>query len=159
MDPLAKQDSMLESIDSECLASFEFSEFHGKHVQLVDDKKSAVRISSYNQGVVCLSKPLCKGQSVSIKITQVHSKWSGTISVGAIGVCPGNSFVYPSSAILFKRPCWILSHDFFNLNGTKTSSKYGDVLNQIQAGTVITLSLTMAGNLCNYIHIFNRCDL
>ncbi|XP_058464925.1 neuralized-like protein 4 [Malaya genurostris] len=147
LDPLNKQDSMLESIDSDSL-SFEFSECHGKNIQLCDDRKSACRVQSYQQGVVCLSKPLCKGHSVSIKLTQVNPRWKGTIAVGALGVCPAtHQFPFPTSAILFRRPCWIATHDYININGNKTQSKYAEIFEQIQVGTVITLTLTQAGNL------------
>ncbi|XP_038107546.1 neuralized-like protein 4 [Culex quinquefasciatus] len=147
LDPLNKQDSMLESIDSDSL-SFEFSECHGKNITLLDDKKSAGRMQSYHQGVVCLSKPLCKGHSVSIKILQVNPKWKGTIAVGALGVCPTtHQFPFPTSAILFRRPCWIATHDYININGNKTQSKYAEIFEQIQPGTIITLTLTHAGNL------------
>lgn len=146
LDPLNKQDSMLESIDSECFF-YEFSEHHGKNVQLSEDKRQATRIQSYNQGVLALTKPLCKGQSVSVKIAQINPKWQGTICIGAIGSTMGPNFVYPTSAILLKRPCWVITHDYININGCKTSSKMGDALNQIQVGSVITISLTMSGSL------------
>lgn len=65
LDPLKNQDSMLESIESESLL-FEFSEWHGKNIQLTDDKRSAFRLQSYNQAMVCITKPLCKGHSISV---------------------------------------------------------------------------------------------
>ena len=65
LDPLKNQDSMLESIESESL-SFEFSDFHGKNIQLLEDKRSAMRTKSYNQAIVCATKPLCKGNSISV---------------------------------------------------------------------------------------------
>lgn len=76
LDPLNKQDSMLESIDSEGL-SFEFSENCGKNIQLSEDKKTAQRVKSYNQGIVVTTKPLCKGHSITFKILQVNNKWKG----------------------------------------------------------------------------------
>lgn len=66
LDPLKNQDSMLESIESESLL-FEFAaDVCGKNVQLLEDKRSAVRVKSYNQGMVCVAKPLCKGHSISV---------------------------------------------------------------------------------------------
>lgn len=65
IDPLKNQDSMLESIESESVL-FEFSECSGKNIQLMDDKKSALRVQSYNQAIVCVTKPLCKGNSISV---------------------------------------------------------------------------------------------
>ncbi|KFB46796.1 hypothetical protein ZHAS_00014801 [Anopheles sinensis] len=150
LDPLNKQDSMLESIDSDSL-SMEFSELYiGKNVTLGDERKSAARVQSYNQAVVCLSKPLCKGHSVSVRVNTVNPLWKGTIAIGALGMAPGVAsaqFPFPTSAILFRRPCWIATHDYVNINGTKTQSRYGEILDSIQPGTIITLTLTHAGSL------------
>lgn len=68
IDPLKNQDSMLESIDSECLSTWELSECHGKNIQLFDDKRSALRVQSYNQAIVCVTKPLCKEHSISVSV-------------------------------------------------------------------------------------------
>lgn len=65
MDPLYKQDSMLESMDSE-MPMFEFSEFYGKNICLLEDNHSAIRLSSYNNGMVYVTKPLCKGESICV---------------------------------------------------------------------------------------------
>jgi Neuralized len=58
-------DFFLESFDSESV-SFEFSDLFGKNMLLSDDKKSASRAESYNQGVVVVGKPLCRGHSISV---------------------------------------------------------------------------------------------
>lgn len=81
-----------------------------------------------------------------IKIDQINSRWKGTIILGVIGVSP-NTVNFPTSAILLKRPCWIVTHDYININGTKTQSKFGECLENIQQDTVITLTLTHAGAL------------
>lgn len=67
LDPLKNQDSMLESIDSEA-PSFEFSDIHGRNIQLHEERHVAQRIQSYNQAIVCIAKPLCKGQSISVSL-------------------------------------------------------------------------------------------
>ncbi|XP_037052050.1 neuralized-like protein 4 isoform X2 [Bradysia coprophila] len=139
------QDSMLESIESEALF-FEFGESHGKNIQLSDDKRTAHRYQGYNHGIVCVTKPLCKGHSISVRIDQINTKWKGTILLGVIGVTP-NNFIFPSSAILLKRPCWIVTHDYTNINGNKNQTKYGELLNSIQKDTVITISFSFSGNL------------
>uniref|UniRef100_A0A182JQY2 NHR domain-containing protein n=1 Tax=Anopheles christyi TaxID=43041 RepID=A0A182JQY2_9DIPT len=150
LDPLNKQDSMLESIDSDSLA-MEFSELYlGKNITLFEERKSAARLQSYHQAIVCLSRPLCKGHSVSVRVNAINPQWKGTIAVGALGAAPGASpaqFPFPTSAILFRRPCWIVTHDYVNINGTKTQSRYGELLDSIQPGTIITLTLTHAGSL------------
>lgn len=73
VDPLKNQDSMLESIESEALL-FEFSESHGKNVQLSEDKRSAHRNQSYNHGIVCVTKPLCKGHSISVSNRCIYTE-------------------------------------------------------------------------------------
>lgn len=40
-----------------------------------------------------------------------------------------------------------MTHDYININGTKTQSKFGECLENIQQDTVITLTLTHAGAL------------
>lgn len=70
LDPLKNQDSMLESIDSET-PYFEFSDIHGRNIQLLDDRRIANRLQSYNQAIVCISKPLCKGHSISVSLNLV----------------------------------------------------------------------------------------
>ncbi|XP_055706492.1 neuralized-like protein 4 isoform X2 [Phlebotomus papatasi] len=146
VDPLNKQDSMLESLDSDMLA-FEFAELHGKNVQLSEDRKSAWRTQGYNNGVVFVNKPLCKGQSVSIRVEEISPNWKGTILVGVVGVCPTSSHLQiPQSAINMKRPCWIFAEDYVNINENKMQSSYAAVLENIQRGSVITL-LNHAGSL------------
>lgn len=53
----------------------------------------------------------------------------------------------PSSAILLRRPCWIITHDYININGCKIQSKLGEPLLRIQKDSIITLSLTHSGSL------------
>lgn len=58
-----------------------------------------------------------------------------------------NSMNLPSSAILLRKTCWIITHDYINFNGNKTQSKLGEVLLKIQKDTIITLTLTYSGSL------------
>nr|XP_014096371.1 neuralized-like protein 4 [Bactrocera oleae] len=160
VDPLNKQDSMLESIDSE-MQTYEFSELHGKHVRLLDEHRSAMRVQSYNQGVVFVGKPLCKGESISIKVDAVNPKWKGTIGVGVVAACPQPTSVsqLPISILHCKRPCWVATHDYININGQKIASKYGEALEQIQPGTVITMTLSNVGMLVIMVGSINLEDL
>lgn len=73
-DVLKNQDSMLDSIESESLL-YEFADNHGKHVQLLDGKRAANRIKSFNQAIVCTTKPLCKGGT--IRVSKVFSVLHG----------------------------------------------------------------------------------
>ncbi|GAB0091056.1 neuralized E3 ubiquitin protein ligase 4 [Sergentomyia squamirostris] len=146
MDPLNKQDSMLESLDSDMLV-FEFSDVHGKNVQLSEDKKSAWRSQGFNNGVVISAKPLCKGQSISIRIDEMSTVWTGAMLVGVIGTCPtSNLLQLPASAINMKKPCWIYAEDYVNINENQRQSNCAAVLADVQKGSVITL-LNHAGSL------------
>lgn len=49
---------------------------------------------------------------------------------------------------MLRRPCWIATHDYVNLNGIKYQSKYADILDEIRQDTIITMTLTYAGSLC-----------
>lgn len=151
LDPLnsrQQQDSMLESIDSDFF-TFEFAhDFHGESVKIADDRKMGQRVKSYNYGCIGIPKPLCKGHSICIKVEEVNPKWKGTLAIGAIGVAPHHiNFNALSSSLLLKRPCWIVTHDYVNVNGHKTRSNYGEVLDRIQRGTIVTMMLTHSGSL------------
>lgn len=144
---LNKNDSMLESIEADSFV-YEFAENCGTNIRLSDDKKSASRIQSYSNGIVCINKPLARGQSVSFKVNQVSSKWTGSLALGVIGVNPSNKVTFPATSVNLDRPCWIISHEHFNINGTKSkTNKFSDALDQIKVGTVVTISLNSAGAL------------
>lgn len=66
--------------------------------------------------------------------------------MGAIG-SHLNSLHHLSSAILLRRPCWIATHDYLNINGSKVQSKVAEFLVKIQKETIITVTLTHAGCL------------
>lgn len=82
-----------------------------------------------------------------IKVDQINTKWKGTIILGAIGAPPGTAAPFPTSAILLRRPCWIVTNDYLNINGSKNQSKFGEILDDIKKDTVITLTLTYSGAL------------
>lgn len=68
--------------------------------------------------------------------------------IGGIGENPTtHATVLPSSAILLKKPCWIITHDYLNLNEIKSSSNYGAAMEKIQSGQTITMSLSHSGCL------------
>lgn len=81
-----------------------------------------------------------------IKIDEINPKWKGTIILGAVSSYL-NTMHLPSSAILLRRPCWIITHDYININGSKMQSKLAAPLLRIQKDTIITLTLTHSGSL------------
>lgn len=66
--------------------------------------------------------------------------------MGAIGSYPNNPH-FPTSAILLRRPCWIVTHDLININGSRVPSKAAECLMSIQKDTVITITLSHTGSL------------
>lgn len=81
-----------------------------------------------------------------IKIDEINTKWKGTIILGAVSSYL-NSIHLPLSAILLRRSCWIITHDYLNINGNKIQSKLGESLLRIQKDSIITLTLTHSGSL------------
>lgn len=65
-----------------------------------------------------------------------------------------NALTLSSSIVHSKRPCWIAVDDAININGQIIPSKYGEALENIQAGTVITMTLTHAGVLSKSLFCF-----
>lgn len=49
--------------------------------------------------------------------------------------------------MLLRRPCWTVTHDYLNINGSRNQSKLAELLDEIQRDTVITMTLTYAGAL------------
>ena len=141
---LNKHDSMLESIEAESFV-YEFSENCGTNIRLSEDKKSASRVQSYSNGIVCLNKPLVRGQSISLKVNQLASKWNGSL---ALGVCSNNKMNLPATAVNIERPCWIITQEYFNINGVKSrTSKFTEAFDLIKVGTIVTVSLSSTGSL------------
>lgn len=68
--------------------------------------------------------------------------------IGGIGVSPTTYGALPTSGILLKKPCWIITNDFINVNGIKTpTTAYAEAMEKIQVGQVVTMSLTHSGTL------------
>lgn len=144
---LNKHDSMLESIEADSFV-YDFADNCGTNVRLSDDKKSATRFQSYSNGIICISKPLARGQSISLKVNQLSSKWSGSLALGVIGINPNNKITFPATSVNLERPCWIISQEHFNINGVKSkTTKFNEALDQIKVGTVVTISLSSTGSL------------
>lgn len=73
-----------------------------------------------------------------------------------VDVCPNASNpndVIPTSILQCKRSCWVATHDYVNINGRKITSSFGEVLEYIKPGTVISMILTFDGILSMF-HIY-----
>lgn len=139
---LNKNDSMLESIEGDSFV-YEFSENCGTNIRLSEDKKTATRVQSFQHGIVCLSKPLTRGQSLSLKVNQVNAdRWKGSLALGVIGTA-NHKTTFPCNTFNLERPCWIITQEHFNINGTKSrTSKFAEALDSIKVGTVLTISIS-----------------
>lgn len=74
------------------------------------------------------------------------------MAIGALGMSLNNSNLpLPSSAIDFRRPCWIVTNDYINISGRQMQSKHGEILEQIEAGCNIILTLTHSGSLGKFL--------
>ena len=137
-----------------------FGQHCGTNIRLSDDKKSANRVQGYNNALVCLSKPLARGQSVSLKVNQLSPKWNGSLALGVIGVSPNTKITLPSTSINLERPCWIITQEHFNINGTKSrTTKFSEALDQIESRTVITVSLSLSSALTFAIGAITFTDI
>lgn len=68
-----------------------------------------------------------------------------------VDACPSASDAsIPTSILQCKRSCWVATHDYININGQKILSSYGEALEGIKAGTVITMILTFDGILSKF---------
>lgn len=92
--------------------------------------------------LIRLSLPRC----AQIKVEEYNAKWKGTVILGAIANYLTSTHL-PSSAILLRRPCWLITHDYLNINGSRMQCSIGEQLLKIRRGTIITLTLTHANTL------------
>lgn len=68
--------------------------------------------------------------------------------IGGIGMTPSSYGVFPTSGIMLKRPCWIITNDCMNVNTIKTTTTaYAEIFEKIQVGQHITMTLTHSGTL------------
>ncbi|XP_066158319.1 neuralized-like protein 4 isoform X2 [Euwallacea fornicatus] len=120
---------------------YEFSENHGRNVELQSDKTVARRVASYNQGIVAVIPAMEPNKTVQVVLEQLDTRWQSSIIVGVVaGYLERLSF--PVNALALKGPSCIVADDWISINGAKNRSNYGQVMNTLAEGDVIGVTIT-----------------
>ncbi|XP_038851954.1 neuralized-like protein 4 [Salvelinus namaycush] len=127
-----------------------FLENHGKNIQLSNQKLTAARVSSYNQGLLVTAQPLPRQQLFQFQIDRLNPSWTSSLSLGVIGHSP-DRLNFPSTACCLKRSAWLLQRDSVFHNSLKICENYGPNLDTCPEGTV--LGLLVDGNSCLHLHV------
>ncbi|XP_066248762.1 neuralized-like protein 4 isoform X5 [Euwallacea similis] len=120
---------------------YEFSENHGRNVELQSDKTVARRVASYNQGIVAVTPAMEPNKVVQVVLEQLDTRWQSSIIVGVVaGHLERLSF--PVNALALKGPSCVVADDWISINGAKNRSNYGQVMNTLAEGDVIGVTIT-----------------
>ncbi|XP_037118336.1 neuralized-like protein 4 isoform X2 [Syngnathus acus] len=127
-----------------------FLENHGKNIQLSNQKLTAARVSSYNQGLLVTAQPLNQQQLFQFQIDRLNPSWTSSLSLGVIGHSP-DRLNFPSTACCLKRSAWLLQRDSVFHNSLKICENYGPNLDTCPEGTV--LGLLVDANSCLHLYV------
>ncbi|XP_057712194.1 neuralized-like protein 4 isoform X1 [Corythoichthys intestinalis] len=127
-----------------------FLENHGKNIQLSNQKLTAARVSSYNQGLLVTAQPLSQQQLFQFQIDRLNPSWTSSLSLGVIGHSP-DRLNFPSTACCLKRSAWLLQRDSIFHNSLKICENYGPNLDTCPEGTV--LGLLVDANSCLHLYV------
>lgn len=117
--PIASEE--LISIQDPCsLTKYEIHENHGRNIEILDDKTTARRVASYNQGIILINSALEVNSTVQIMVLQVDTRWQSSLIVGIVCGTP-DRLNLPVTALGLKGPCCIIANDWISINGTKVS--------------------------------------
>ncbi|XP_024082725.1 neuralized-like protein 4 isoform X2 [Cimex lectularius] len=126
-----------------------FHECHGRNVQVSESRLAAKRVSSYNQGLVLMSRPLQRGMLFQVMIESLNPRWVSSLSIG-ITTESVISLSLPVTALGLKKDTWVISGDSVFHNGHKVKSKYGVNLDMLALGQ--TVGILVDGN--NQLHLY-----
>ncbi|KAG8230350.1 hypothetical protein J437_LFUL000621 [Ladona fulva] len=128
----------------------EFHEKHGRNIQLVEGKRSARRIASYNQGVLVSGRPLPRGHIFQVRIDKLNQRWTSSLLCGITCLSP-DRIKFPLTALGFKRNSWIICEDSVFQNGCKVKGRYGPNLDSLEVGHKLGLMVDAEGKLHLYV--------
>ncbi|XP_050504188.1 neuralized-like protein 4 [Diabrotica virgifera virgifera] len=120
---------------------FEFHENHGRNIELINNKTTARRVASYNQGITIVQKPLEPNSKVEVIVEELESRWKSSLIVGLIVGIP-ERLNLPVNALAMKPPSCIIANDWLAINGVKSCSNYGERLGDLTIGDKVGLILT-----------------
>ncbi|PIO24851.1 hypothetical protein AB205_0077700 [Aquarana catesbeiana] len=131
--------------------SLHFMGNHGKNIILSHGNRTATRVSSYNQGIVVLAQPLPRLFLFQVRIDQLSSRWTSSLSLGVVGISP-ERLNFPATAAAIKRSAWIFQRSAVLCNGTKIREGYGPNLDLCPEGTCLGLLVDSSGGLHLYVN-------
>ncbi|XP_029436283.1 neuralized-like protein 4 isoform X1 [Rhinatrema bivittatum] len=131
-----------------------FLENHGKNILLSNCNLTANRVSSYNQGIVVIARPLPRQQLFQVQVDCLNPHWTSSLSLGVIG-CSPERLNFPATACSLKRSTWLIQRDSVFHNSLKIGENYGPNLDTCPEGTALGLLLDAS----NCLHLYvNRMD-
>lgn len=117
--PIASEE--LVSIQETCsIVKYEIHENHGRNIEVFDDKTSARRVASYNQGIVIIQPAMELNNLVQVLVLQMDTHWQSSLIVGVVCGAP-DRINLPVTALSLKGPCCIIANDWISVNGNKVS--------------------------------------
>ncbi|KAK7792172.1 hypothetical protein R5R35_005131 [Gryllus longicercus] len=131
--------------------AFEFHENHGRNVQLGENRTTAKRIASYNQGLVMSSHPLPRDHIFQVRIDSLNPRWVSSILCGVTCQSP-NKMHFPVTALGFKKNSWIICSDCVFHNGVKVKGRYGPNLDTLQASSLVGILVDCKSQLHLYVN-------
>ncbi|RZF44339.1 hypothetical protein LSTR_LSTR006889 [Laodelphax striatellus] len=145
MSPL-EVDSLNDDLDMDDdfmthMSSIDFHESHGRNVQLSENRVTARRIASYNQGLLLTRSHLPRGQLFQIRVEGINSRWVSSLCIGVTTHCPETSSSLPVTVLGLKRDSWVICSDCVFHNGQKIKCKYGTNLDTVGAGHLIGIMI------------------
>ncbi|KAL3280593.1 hypothetical protein HHI36_003825 [Cryptolaemus montrouzieri] len=133
----------------------EFHENHGRNIELMSAKTSARRVASYNQGMVIVQPAVENNALIKIVVEHIDSKWQSSLIVG-LASGPPEKLSLPSNALSLKTACCVIANDWIFVNGTKSRSNYGQSLNNLKVGDIVSLGLSDTGHFRLIVNDFEE---
>lgn len=131
--------------------AFEFHENHGRNVQLGENRTTAKRIASYNQGLVMSSHPLPRDHLFQVRIDSLNPRWVSSILCGVTCHYP-NKMHFPVTALGIKKNSWLICSDCVFHNGLKVKGCYGPNLDSLQTSHLVGILVDNRSQLHLYVN-------
>uniref|UniRef100_T1IVE5 NHR domain-containing protein n=1 Tax=Strigamia maritima TaxID=126957 RepID=T1IVE5_STRMM len=131
--------------------SLEFYNRHGRNIQLSNHNLTASRSASYNQGIVVCRNSLVRGQLFQIRIERLNSRWTSSLIIGVVAVCP-DIINFPLTALGLKKSSWVICSDCVFHNGVKVRGQYGPNLDTLQIYHVVGILVDTQNRLHLYVN-------
>ncbi|KAG1679563.1 Neuralized-like protein 4 [Nymphon striatum] len=150
---LSNIDSLENDLDSVNKEStrFEFHGNRGRNIELLNDKRTAQRIASYNQGLVFFNRPAKRGQLYQIQIDKLNPRWTSSLLIGITANHPEKTSL-SVTALSIRKSSWVICSESVYHNGTKIKGRYGPNLNSLQVGHRVGIMVDVNNTLHLYVN-------